>query len=52
MDMGGWHWKRLKCEGFEWGIFEDIYNRDYQEQVSLHMCGFDGLGEVTTSEES
>ena len=23
--------------------FEDLYNKDTQEQVSVHMCGFDGI---------
>ena len=23
--------------------FEDLYNIDTQEQVSVHMCGFDGV---------
>ena len=23
--------------------FEDLYNVDTQEQVQLHMCGFDGI---------
>ena len=23
--------------------FEDLYNMDNQEQVSVHMCGFDGV---------
>ena len=23
--------------------FEDLYNIDTQEQVAVHMCGFDGV---------
>ena len=23
--------------------YEDLYNRDTQEQVAIHMCGFDGV---------
>ena len=23
--------------------FEDLYNVDHQEQVAVHMCGFDGI---------
>ena len=25
------------------GYFEDLYNIDSQEQVAVHMCGFDGI---------
>ena len=25
------------------GYFEDLYNIDTQEQVVVHMCGFDGI---------
>ena len=24
--------------------FEDLYNIDIEEQVAVHMCGFDGIG--------
>ena len=23
--------------------FEDLYNRDTQKEVAVHMCGFDGV---------
>ena len=39
-------WKILK------EYFEDQYNIDIQEQVAVHMCGFDGIRELTTSEKS
>ena len=32
--------------------FEDMYNIDTQEEVAVHMCGFDGIWRVTTLEES
>ena len=32
--------------------FEGLYNIDNQEEVAVHMSGFDGIGEVTTLEES
>ena len=32
--------------------FEDMYNIETQEQVAVHMCDFDGFGEVTASEEN
>ena len=35
--MEGWHWERMKCEGFERIIL------DTQEQVEVHMCGFNGV---------
>ena len=39
---------RLELEEIELGrlwkeYFEDLYNIDSQEQVSAHMCGFDGV---------
>ena len=40
--MGGWHWKRLKCEGFG-RSYEDLYNIGTEEQVAVHLCGFDGV---------
>ena len=54
--MGGWH-KEVKCEGLGGGeYFEDLYNIDTQEQVIVHMCGFDGIWRVnylaTITEES
>ena len=24
-------------------VFEELYNIDTQEQVAVHMCGFDGI---------
>ena len=32
--------------------FEDLLNIDTQEQVVVNICGFDGIREVTTAEES
>ena len=43
MEMGAWYWREY---------YEDLYNIDTQEQVAVHMCGFDGVRRATTSEES
>ena len=32
--------------------FEYLYNIDTQEQVAVHMCGFDGIREVTILKEN
>ena len=32
--------------------FEDLYNIDIQEQVAVHMCGFDGIRRSNSSVES
>ena len=41
--MGGWHFERLRCEGFRKNIFKDLYNVDTQEEVGVYMCGYDGV---------
>ena len=42
--MGGWHSKRLRCEGFKKkNHLKDFYNVDTQEGVGVHMCGNDGV---------
>ena len=40
--MGGWHWEKMKYEGYGRNI-EDLYNIDNEEQVTVHICGFDGI---------
>ena len=33
-----------QSKGCKWEVsFEDLYNVDTQEQVAVHMCGFDGI---------
>ena len=39
--MGGWHFERLRCEGF--GKNKDLYNVDTQKDIGIHMCGYDGV---------
>ena len=41
--MGGWHFERLRCEGFGKKKFKDLYNINTQEEVLVHMCGYDGV---------
>ena len=42
--MGGWHRERMKCEGSGKSILKIcIIWIDTQEQVAIHMCGFDGI---------
>ena len=40
----GWEWEvgtlRLRCEGFEKTI---LYNVDTQEEVGVHVCGYNGV---------
>ena len=38
MEMEGWRKERMKCKGF-WRL----YDIDIQEEVAVHMCGFDGI---------
>ena len=44
----GWKWKVSELGGNEkrsiWkDYFEDLYDIDTQEQVAVHVCGFDGV---------
>ena len=42
--MGGWYWKRLEYERFRSSIMRIcIINIDTQEQITVHMCGFEGV---------
>ena len=34
------------------GVLWDLYNIDNEEQVAVHMHGFDGVRRAATSEES
>ena len=34
---------RMKCEKSGKEYFEDLYNKDTQEQVAVQMCGYDGI---------
>ena len=43
MGMGDWPFERLRCEGFGKKYLKDLYNVDTQEQVVVHMCGYDGF---------
>ena len=45
MKMDGWHKERMKWERSGRSILKknDLYNIDTQEQVAVHMCGFDGI---------
>ena len=40
MEMREWHWERIWKD-----YFDDLYNIDTQEQVAIHICGFDGIQE-------
>ena len=40
--MGNWHRERMTRRIWI-EYFEDLYNIDTQEQVSVHMCGFYGI---------
>ena len=42
MEMGGWHKARMKYKDGR-SIFEDVYNKDNQEEVVVYMCGFDRI---------
>ena len=42
----------MKCERSGRSTFEDLYNIDTQEQVAVHICGFEGIQGVITSKES
>ena len=42
MEIGGWHKERMKSRIWK-EYFEDMYNIDTQDQVTVHMCGFDGI---------
>ena len=45
----GWKWEVGLAQGKDeirriWKEYlEDLYNVDTQEQVAVHMCGFDGI---------
>ena len=41
--MGDWHRGRMKCERSGKEYYEDLYNIDTQEEVAVHICGFDGI---------
>ena len=41
--MGGWYWKRPEVQRIWKEYYEDLYNIDTQEQVAVHMFGFDGV---------
>ena len=44
MEMGGWQAQGEDEVRKVWKVyFEDLYNIDTQEQVAMHMCGFDGI---------
>ena len=43
MKMGGWHRGRTKRKKLWKVVFEDLYNKDTQEEGAVHMCGFDGI---------
>ena len=43
MKTGSWHRGEDGARNIWNEYFEDLYNIDTQEEIAVHMCGFDGI---------